>query len=142
RSVGATAAALQGQGATVDSASIPLWAYGARITQTLLSHLTSSMIRSEGEGRDHLGLVNTERLAAFATKRRTQGALFPPYIKAWLLTDRFLHERHLGTAYGLLHNLRLRLRKEIDEALQEYDLLITPTTATTAPPLLDEQARA
>jgi amidase len=138
RSVDATADTLRGLGATVDSVSIPLWAYGARITQTLLSHLTSSMIRSEGEGRDHLGLINTERLAAFATKRRTQGALFPPYIKAWLITDRFLHERYLGTVYGVLHNLRLQLRRDIDQALEQQDFLITPTTPTSAPELLEE----
>jgi Asp-tRNA(Asn)/Glu-tRNA(Gln) amidotransferase A subunit family amidase len=138
----ATADVLRARGAVVESVSIPLWERGAQITQTLLSHLTSSMIRSEGEGRDHLGLVNRERLAAFATKRRTQGGLFPPYIKAWLITDRFLHERHLGTVYGALHNLRLRLRKDVNEALERHELLITPTTPTTAPPLLGAGVRA
>jgi amidase len=142
RAFDASADALRGQGALVEQVSIPLWKRGAEIAQTLLSNLTSSMIRSEGEGRDHLGLVNLERMGSFATKRRTQGALLPPYIKAWILTDRFLHERHLGLAYGLLHNLRLRLRKDIDAMLELYDLLITPTTATTAPPLLDEDAQA
>jgi amidase len=100
------------------------------------------MIRSEGEGRDHLGLVNRDRLASFATKRRTQGRLFPPYIKTWLITDRFLSDHLLGTAYGVLHNLRLRLRQDIDEVLHRYELLITPTTPTTAPQLLAEEAGA
>lgn len=138
----AAAAILRARGAIVEPVSIPLWEHGAQITQTLLSHLTSSMIRSEGEGRDHLGLVNGDRLASFATKRRTQGRLFPPYIKTWLITDRFLTDHLLGTAYGVLHNLRLRLRQDIDEVLHRYELLITPTTPTTAPQLLAEGAGA
>ena len=142
RNFAAPADTLRARGAIVEPVSIPLWLHGAQITQTLLSHLTSSMIRTEGEGRDHLGLVNSERLASFATKRRTQGRLFPPYIKTWLITERFLHERHLGTVYGALHNLRLRLRKDIDDTLERHELLITPTTVTTAPPLLGEAVRA
>jgi amidase len=133
-----TADALRGCGATVESTSIPIWEYGAKITQTLLSHLTSDMIRSEGDGRDHLGLIDVDRLAAFATKRRTQGALLPPYFKAWLITERYLHERYLGIPYATLHNLRLRVRRSIDEALSTYDVLLTPTTATTAPPLITD----
>jgi Asp-tRNA(Asn)/Glu-tRNA(Gln) amidotransferase A subunit family amidase len=81
-------------------------------------------------------------MGSFATKRRTQGGLFPPYIKAWLITDRYLQERFLGIPYGVLHNHRLRLRRQLDDALDSYDLLLTPTTPTTAPRLLGGEASA
>jgi amidase len=131
-----TAEVLHAHGAIVDTISVPLWANAAKITQTLICHLASSLIRSEGEGRDHLGFIDVDRLASFAVKRRTQGRLFPPYIKTWLIADSYLSRHHLGIPYGTLHNHRLQVRRSIDELLTDHDLLLTPTTPTTAPPLL------
>lgn len=133
-----TAAVLEERGAVVEEVSVPLWEYGAHITQTILSVLAGEMIRSEGEGRDHLGLINLERLDSFAVKRRSQGSLFPPYIKTWLIAGRYMQERYFGRPYGVLHNLRLTLRQNLDRALASCDVLLTPTTPTTAPRLLAE----
>lgn len=127
---------------TVEETSVPLWEHGAAITQTILAFIAGAMIRSEGEGRDHFGLINAERFESFAKKRRTEGALFPPYIKTWLLASRYMEERHSALPYATLHNLRLTLSRSLDDALSRYDVLITPTTPTTAPPLLGSDAGA
>jgi amidase len=126
----------------VDEVSVPLWEYGSAITQTILAFIAGDMIRSEGEARDHFGVINVERLESFATKRRTEGALFPPYIKTWLLASRYMQEQYDALPYATLHNLRLRLRRNIDDILRQYDILVTPTTPTTAPRLLNRDAGA
>ncbi len=136
-----TLATLEHHG-SVDEVSVPLWKHGSAITQTLLSFLAGAMIRSEGEGRDHFGLINVERFESFAAKRRTEGALFPPYIKTWLLASRYMEERYSARPYATLHNLRLTLKRNLDDVLSRYDVLITPTTPTTAPPLLGTDAGA
>jgi Asp-tRNA(Asn)/Glu-tRNA(Gln) amidotransferase A subunit family amidase len=53
-----------------------------------------------------------------------------------MLVERYLHDEHLNVTYGVLQNLRLRLRCDIDEAFGRYDALLTPTTPCTAPLLL------
>ncbi len=131
-----SAEVLRSHGAAVDVIDVPLWTHGAKLTQSLVCHLTGAMVRSEGEGRDHLGLLNHERMTAFAHKRREQSGLFPVYLKVWLIADRYLQDRYLGLPYGVLHNLRLKLRNDIDQALSVNNLLMMPTTPTTAPKLL------
>jgi amidase len=131
-----TADVLRGAGATVQEISVPLWRHGSPITQTLLAHLMTAMVRSEGEGYGHLGLVNLERAHAFALKRRTEGHLLPIYLKTWILTASYLQTKYMNVPYAVLHNLRLQLREDIDGALQRFDLLLGPTTPTSAPMLL------
>jgi amidase len=39
--------------------------------------------------------------------------------------------------YGRLHNLRLSVRRQVSEALESYDVLLTPTLPMTAPKLVE-----
>lgn len=139
RNLWTAADGLREAGAEVTELSIPMWPSGLPLAQTLLCHLVGAMIRSEGVGYGHMGLVDVERAHAFAVARREQSELLPFYMKVWMLTERFLHDEYLNRTHGVLHNLRLRLRDEIDSSLREVDLLLTPTTPDTAPPLLDEE---
>ena len=56
-------------------------------------------------------------------------------MKSWLVADRYLHELSANAVYARLHNLRLRVRRELSAALERYDLLLTPTLPITAPRL-------
>ena len=94
------------------------------------------MIRSEGVGHGHLGYVDVERLHAFAVSRRAGSRDLNPYVKCWMLADRFLHEHYLNVSFGILQNQRLLIRRRISEALGEWDLLLTPTVPAVAPKLL------
>jgi amidase len=51
-----------------------------------------------------------------------------------------MRDRYANVAFGQLHNLRLRVRREIDAALDQFDLLLTPTLPITAPALPDGDA--
>jgi amidase len=126
-------------GCRVRDVSIPIWPQALPIAQTLLCHLVGAMIRSEGVGFGHLGVVDGDRARAFAVARRGESRLLPPYLKVWMLVERYLHDEYLNASFGMLQNLRLRVRAEIEAALHEADLLLTPTTPGTAPPLLSPE---
>jgi Asp-tRNA(Asn)/Glu-tRNA(Gln) amidotransferase A subunit family amidase len=97
------------------------------------------MIRTEGVGVGHLGYVDVDRMHAFAVDRRDQSRDINPYVKSWMLADRFLHERYLNISFGILQNQRLLIRQRLSAALTEWDLLLTPTVPGVAPLLFDHE---
>jgi amidase len=134
------AAALSAAGATVGRASIPLWRHGLAMFLPYIGHLFSDTFRSEGQGVGHLGAYDVYAMTAYAAARRNETALLAAQIKAWLIADRYVHEHHAGIPYARLHNARLALRRAVDEALEDWDLLLTPTLPLTAPKLLTSDA--
>jgi amidase len=132
--------ALRDAGAIVEPVSIPPWQHAVPIFLPYVSHLASAMIRSEGEGFGHLGYIDVDRMLAFARARREHSIELNGYVKAWLIADRRLRASTLGLSYGRAQNMRLALRRAISAALQDHDLLLTPTLPHTAPMLLGESA--
>jgi amidase len=139
RNTQGAAHALGEAGADVRSVSIPMWVYGLPIVQTLLVHLAGAMIKSEGVGFGHLGAIDVARSQAFAVARREGNRLLPPWMKTLIVVERYLHDEYLNVTYGMTHNLRLRLREDIQRTLAEVDVLLTPTTPDSAPPLLEQE---
>jgi amidase len=131
--------ALREAGAAVERFSLPIWADGFATYQPLVAHLIANMMRSEGTGYGHLGHLDVERTHAFALARRGQSVNLNPYVKAWMLADRFLHERYQNVSYATLQNQRLLVRRRIMEALRDWDLLLTPTVPQLAPKLFDRE---
>ena len=132
--------ALRSAGATVERISVPIWADAFATYQPLVAHLIANMIRTEGVGVGHLGYVDVDRMHAFAVARRAQSVNLNPYVKCWLLADRFLHERYLNASFGTLQNQRLLIRRLLSDELTRWDLLLTPTVPMVAPPLPGEDA--
>jgi amidase len=133
---------LEDAGATVVSVSVPLWTHGMAIAQPLLTVLGGAMLESFGAGHGHLGVIDEDRVHRLGATLKAEGHLFPALYKVMLLVTRYFREEYLNVPYAHLQNLRLRLRREVTEALQEVDLLLTPTTPTTAPLLVDEMSAA
>jgi amidase len=135
-----SAQALASEGATLGGVSIPLWTDGLAVFLPYVAHLFAEMFRSEGQGAGHLGAYDVHAMEAFAAARRYESARLAAQVKAWLLADRFVHERRRGLPYARLHNARLALRRAITSALEEWDVLLTPTLPITAPKLLEGKA--
>jgi amidase len=129
------AEALAAAGAVVERISVPIWRCGFTVFAPYVAHVIANMFRSEGEGYGHLGVIDVGRMRSFAAGRRAESWQLNPYLKMWLLADRYLHERYLNVTYGELHNLRLGMRRTISRVLDEWDLLLTPTLPVTAPRL-------
>jgi amidase len=126
-------AAWAAAGATIRRVSIPLWPIAWPIEVALISQLAWGMAQSEGQGWGHLGYVDTERSRHFALSRRLEGDSYPPFYKVWMLVGRYLHERYFSAYLGKALNLRAALRAQVDAALGECDLLVTPTAVGVAP---------
>ena len=134
------AAALRAEGASIERFSLPLWERALAIFQPYIGCLVSNMFRSENEGYGHLGEIDAERIAWFGRVRREHSVDLAKQVKSWLVADRYLHELSANAIYARLHNLRLRVRREISAALERYDLLLTPTLPITAPRLWEGPA--
>jgi amidase len=131
-----TAAALEAEGAVVGEVSVPLWRDGLALFLPYIGHLFSDVFRGEGQGTGHLGAYDAEAMDAFARTRRSEGASLASQVKAWLIADRYVHDRYFGVPYARLHNARLALRQKITACFEQWDLLLTPTLPMTAPKLL------
>jgi amidase len=132
--------ALREAGAELHEVSVPLWSDAWAIELSMLIHLGWAMAQSEGMGWGHMGAIDEARSHAFALVRRVEADDFPPFLKAWLLAGRWLHDRYHSTLYARGQNLRRALTAEIDRALVDVDLLIMPTTPHVAPRLIDRPA--
>lgn len=130
--------ALEAAGATIERVSVPLWADAWSIQIALMMHLGWAMFQSEGMGWGHLGEVDVGRAHAYALARRLEADDFPPFIKVWLLSGRYLHDEYFSTMYAKAQNLRLALIRQLEAAFDTADLLVMPTTPHVAPELLDE----
>jgi amidase len=119
-------------GAKITSVSIPMWSDAWAIEVATLCMLGWAMAQSEGVGFGHLGWVDVPRAHAFALTRRLEADEFPPFFKVWLLVGRYINDYYYGTYLGKVQNLRLALRQQVEAALADRDLLLTPTTPHSA----------
>ena len=131
------AEALAEAGARVERVSLPIWRDGLAIFLPYIAHLAADMFRSEGRGVGHLGAIDIESMEAYARGRRQESVELAKQVKCWIIADRYVHEKRHGIPYGRLHNLRLALRRQVSSALEQWDLLLTPTLPITAPTLAD-----
>jgi amidase len=134
------AAALEAAGARVTRISVPIWANALAIFQPYIGCLISNMIRSEGAGYGHLGVVDPHVVEALGRARREQPRDLPKQLKCWMIAERWLHARDDNATYARLQNLRLLVRDHVTAALGEHDLLLTPTLPITAPRLPEAPA--
>jgi amidase len=127
---------LEGAGASVQPVTVPLWSDAWAVELAFLCSAAWAMAQSEGVGWGHLGEVDEARAHGFSVVRRAEADDFPPFMKAWLLAGRYLHERYGSSPYARAVNLRRELRDQVDAALRECDLLVMPTTPHVAPTML------
>tara|TARA_R110001592_G_scaffold357416_1_gene660530 strand:+ start:83060 stop:84556 length:1497 start_codon:yes stop_codon:yes gene_type:complete len=139
--VRAGCAQLASLGATVTELSIPMHKLGAGITFAGIQSMMLSMFQMDGcllERPD----VTPEGYMKFQAGWRERTDELPHNIRIGLLTAQILKNRY-GSTYISRGMQRLPLvRAAYDDALREVDVLVMPTTPTTAPLLPPENADA
>ncbi len=130
--VEAARGALAQGGAQVDDMTIPLWSSSFAIWVGMLVATWGPMLRTYSVGFGHMGLIEVERAHAASLVRREEGHLLPATVKLVLLVNSYLDERYHGVPLARAHNQRLALREALDDALSDYDLLLTPTVPRVA----------
>lgn len=133
--VNAAADALRAGGARVEEVSIPLWKSGFPVWLGTLVATWAPMLGAYSAGFAHFGLIEVERAHLSSLVRQAEGHLLPPTIKLVLLVNAYLDERYHGVPMARAHNQRLALRRALDGALEEFDVLLAPTVTRVAVPL-------
>lgn len=139
RGVERARAILEDGGASVEHVSLPRFAHTSAIWFAVFLGAASAMIRTDGLGYNHLGYVEVERIHLAGLSRRLEASSFGVFVQAVLIGSAYLIERYGHAFFAKAHMQRLALRRDVDEALAAFDLLLTPTCPTTAPLLPQER---
>ncbi|MCW2538742.1 MAG: amidase, partial [Frankiales bacterium] len=120
-------------GAELSHVSVPMWAQAAPLGLSTLAMGTYWMVKSNGTGGfGHLGRVDPQAVATLAAQAKLGGDDLPPLLKGLLLTYEHARQQYDGIPMVKAHNLRLELRRQVEAALAEVDVLIMPTTPEVA----------
>lgn len=117
-------------GADVVPVSVPLWTEATTIWLAVLTFGLTATANAFGRCYGQQGRVDIDLLATAATQQ-LQGVWTMPFGGRTLpLAFEHLRDAYRGAHFGRAQNLRLRLRQQVDAALADADLILTPTTIT------------
>jgi amidase len=119
-------------GAEVVPASVPLWSAAPAIWAMVATIGVSVMADSLGQGYGHLGRIDVDRMEETASRYLEHGPDLPPFPfseRTLPLVFEHIRTAYRGVPFGRAQNLRLELRRQIDERLGEVQLLVAPTSA-------------
>lgn len=135
--VRAAARRLAGQGATVEDVSIPLHRLAPALwTAVAIEGMAETVLRDQGAGfgrPDHYPVAMMQHLFA----HRDAAATHPANVRLFTLVGRYVDRQDGRANYAKAVNRARTLRAAYDEALERFDVLVTPTTPQTARPLPD-----
>jgi amidase len=123
-------AALIAAGAIVTTASIPLWPHGTDVLMALMYSAQTTMMSMPGRAYAFTGRIDPE-LSTRAAFDDGSGAVD----RALHMMSEHLRSTRPGVYPGHAQNLRLALRGQVEAALRDVDLLITPTTPVRPHPI-------
>ncbi len=127
-------------GAVVEEVSVPLHDLGPALWLAIAAEgATGAMMEGDVFGTGWRGLYVTSLSQAHAGWRRRADELSDP-LKIVMLLGRYMSERYGGRFYAKAQNLSRSLRAAYDRALASHDLLLLPTSPTTAPCIPSEDA--
>ena len=128
---------LQDAGARVREVSIPLWRDGWDIWTAVLATEITTLIENNEQGLFHGGYTSPEFAQAYGALRR-RGHSLPPRMKMVLIMGLYLRRKYDNYYYCRAQNIRQVLKRQINEALNEVDVLVTPTSPLKALKLMEE----
>ena len=124
-------------GATVVDVSVPWHSRGLDIWNVITTDGGAyQMLAGNGYGMNVPGFYEPEIMSYFAEGKATRGADLAATVKLVGLAGSWGLEKLGGATYGKAHRLAPLLRNAYDAALERCDVLVMPTTPTTALELL------
>ncbi len=119
----------ENEGASVEEISIPFHRDAVYVWAAIINEGSlSMMIRGRGMGHNWKGYYDSNLLGFYGDSQKSNANSYPPTVKAVILLSHFLDTRFNGKYYSKAQNLRRPLTEAYNTALNEYDLLIMPTT--------------
>ncbi|WP_328293784.1 amidase [Kineococcus sp. NBC_00420] len=133
----AAAEALRERGAIVDEVSVPLHELAPALwTAIAIEGMAETVLRNQGFGfgrPDHYPVDMMQHLF----DHRAAAAEHPANVQLFTLVGRYVDQQQGRLNYAKAVNRARTLRAAYDQALERFDVLITPTTPQTARPLPD-----
>jgi amidase len=123
-------------GASVEEVSIPMHRQARHIWNAVaIEGANRLMIEGMGLGTNWMGYYMPGLTEAFAEGWKARADRESPSVKLTALLGRYMHETYGGRIYAKAQNLRLELRLAYDRMLEDYDVLVMPTTPMKPLPL-------
>ncbi len=124
---------LAAQGATVADVSVPMHRDALTLWNALaVEGGTYQMMLGDAMGTNWQGHYTRDLVDFFGRARRARARDFSPTVKLTALAGHYVSERYNHHYYAKAQNLRRVLRERYDEALQNHDVLVLPTTPMKA----------
>ena len=138
RIVRQSARRLQEVGAEVHDVSIPMHPEAGHIAFGIYADgALDLMIRGNGMGTNWQGHYFTQLQDFFGRSRLTRANDFAPTVKVAIMLGQYVHDNYHGRYYSKAQNISRLLVQAYNDALQQADVLVMPTTpmvATELPP--------
>ena len=133
KSVQSAAKELEKLGATVEEVSVPMHLQGPPIWTIIATEgATQQMMKDNGHGFNWKGLYLTSMVDAHSAWRMRADELADT-VKYTMMVGEYMIETGRGRHYAKAQNLGRKLTAAYDEALEQYDVLLLPTTPMKAP---------
>ncbi|MFL5798657.1 MAG: amidase [Actinomycetota bacterium] len=127
------AARLEGLGAKVEDVAIPMHAIGLNVWAPIAIEGSYELVfRGDALGTGWRGLYNSS-LGKVHSAWRSRANSFSDTLKLGMLTSEWVIRNYGRHYYAKAQNLSRKLREEYDQAFEQHDLLLMPTTPMKAP---------
>ncbi|HUE81549.1 MAG TPA: amidase [Pyrinomonadaceae bacterium] len=127
---------LERAGARVTTVELPWHRDGMAIFMGIgVEGVTTMVAKGNGLGTNWKGYYTSSLLEAYARGMRTRPNDLSPTTKLMFLMGQYISDNYYGRYYAKAQNLARTLKQSYDDALEEADLLVMPTTPMKARPL-------
>jgi amidase len=123
---------LESFGAKVKEISVPMHLKAVPIWVTLAIEGGIDSFYHGHAAYQNKGWYNPRLISAMSRAIETHGGDFSPTAKLGILVGHYMRERYHGVFYARAQNMTRVLTAAYDKALEEFDLLLMPTTPQTA----------
>lgn len=140
--VRATAEALRNAGAVVEDVSVPLHSLGPALwTAIAIEGMAETVTRNQGFGFGRPDYYPVDMMQHLFDHRE-EATAHPVNVQLFNLVGRYVDQQQGRLNYAKAVNRARTLRTAYDDALERFDVLVTPTTPQIARPLPDPAAGA
>ncbi|RQG99469.1 amidase family protein [Natrarchaeobius oligotrophus] len=111
--------------------SVPIHSDGMHVWAAVIAESNMALLQHNGVGYFVDGAYDESFAQAFSAAIENEAASLSKSLQLTLVVARYVADRHDGLLHASGQNLRRRLRRAYDEALEDVDVLALPTTPIT-----------